>query len=84
MKYALNNLKYGELWTKTKDLIRPITKNSDDCNEKYMKIKFNSDDNLLLNKKIEFPIVTIVVTVVFHENNQYCPQVFLEECLHKL
>ena len=84
MKYALNNLKYGEVWSKTKDLIRSITKNSDDYNEKCMKIKFNSDDTLLLNKKIEFPIVTIAVRAVFHENNQYCPQVFLEECLHKL
>ena len=28
---------------------RSITKNSDDCDEKYMKIKFNSDDELPLN-----------------------------------
>ena len=37
--------KYGELWSKTRDLIRAITKNSDDYDEKYMKIKFDSDDN---------------------------------------
>ena len=37
--------KYGELWSKTRDLIRAITKNSDDYHEKYMKIKFDSDDN---------------------------------------
>ena len=28
-----------------------ITKNSHDCHEKYMKIKFNSDNELPLNKK---------------------------------
>ena len=28
-----------------------ITKNSYDCHEKYMKIKFNSDNELPLNKK---------------------------------
>ena len=33
--------KYEELWSKIRDLIRSITKNSDDYNEKYMKIKFN-------------------------------------------
>ena len=44
--------KYGELWG---DLIRSITKNSDDYDEKYMKIKFNSDDELPLNKTIEMP-----------------------------
>ena len=29
---------------KIRDLIRSITKNSDDYDEKYMKIKFNSYD----------------------------------------
>ena len=31
--------KYEELWSKIRDLIRSITKNSDDYYEKYMKIK---------------------------------------------
>ena len=44
------NKKYEELWSKIRDLIRSITKNSDDYDEKYMKIKFNSDDELPLNK----------------------------------
>ena len=38
--------KYEELYSKIRDLIRPITKNSDDYDEKYMKIKFSSDDEL--------------------------------------
>ena len=46
--------KYGELRSKIKDLIRSMTKNSDDHNEKYMKIKLNSDEELPLNKIIEF------------------------------
>ena len=29
-----------------RDLIRSITKNSNDYDEKYMKVKFNSDDKL--------------------------------------
>ena len=41
--------KYEELWSKIRDLIRSITKNSDDYDEKYMKIKLNSDDDLPLN-----------------------------------
>ena len=36
--------KYEQLWSKIRDLIRLITKNSDDYDEKYMKIKFNLDD----------------------------------------
>ena len=48
-----------------------------------MEIKFNSDDELPLNKPIEFPTMTIVVRAVFHENNKYYPQVFLDEYLYK-
>ena len=49
-----------------------------------MKIKFNLDDELPINKTIEIPTVTIVFRAVFHETNKYCPQVFLDECLYKL
>ena len=49
-----------------------------------MKIKFYSDDELPLNKTIEVPTITIFVRAVFHENNKYYPQVFLDEYLYKL
>ena len=49
-----------------------------------MKIKFHSDGELPLNKTIEIPSMIIVVRAVFHENNKYYPQVFLDECLYKL
>ena len=48
-----------------------------------MKIKFNSDNELSLNKTIEIPKIMIAVRAVFHENNKYYPQVFLDECLYK-
>ena len=73
-----------ELWIKIRDFIRSITKNSDDYNEKYMKIKFNEDNKLPLNKTIESRTIIIVVKAVFQENNEYYLQVFLDECLHKL
>ena len=76
--------KYEELWSKIRDFIRSITKNSDDYDEKYIKIKFNSDDKLSLNKMIEIPSMIIVVRASFLENNKFYPQVFLDECLYKL
>ena len=76
--------KYEELWSEIRDLIRSITKNSDDYDEKYMKIKFNSDDQLSINKTIEIPTMTTVVRAVFHKNNKYYPQVLLDECLYKI
>ena len=68
---------------KEKDLIRLITTNSDD-DEKYMKIKFNSYEELPLNKTIEITSIIIVVTTVFLRYNKYYPQVFLDECLYKI
>ena len=36
-------------------------------------IKFNSDDELPLNKTIEIPSMTIVVRAIFLENDKYYP-----------
>ena len=78
--------KSKELWIKIRDLIRSITKNSDDYDyeEKYIKIKFDSDNELPLNKTIEIPTMAIVLRAIFLENNKYYPQVFLDECLYKI
>ena len=64
----------GELWSKVEDLIRSITKNSEDYDEKYIKTKFNLDDELPLNKTIEIHSMIVVVMAVFHERNKYHPQ----------
>ena len=44
----------------------------------------SSDDDLPLNKTIEIPSMIIVARAIFHENDKYYPQVFLDECLYKL
>ena len=49
-----------------------------------MKIKFNSDDNLLLNKKWKLHMLTVIVRPVFQEDKKYYPQAFLNECLYEL
>ena len=46
-----------------------------------MKIKFNSDDNLSLNKMLKIHILTVIAKSVFEEDGKYYPQVFLDECL---
>ena len=47
----------------------------DDYDEDYMKIKFNLDDELPLNKMTEISTMAVVSTAVFHENNKCYPQV---------
>ena len=49
-----------------------------------MKIKFNSDDDLPLNKVLKLHNMTIVIRSVFQENNKYYPEVFLGEYLYEL
>ena len=72
-------------------LLYPIINNSDGTNnnsdnydEKYMKIKFNSDDDLPLQKTLELYDKIITVTFLFNDGNKYYPQVFLVEYLFKL
>ena len=72
-----------QLWIKINDLIRSVTKQSDDYDEKYIKIKFYLDDELPLNKTIEIPVMIIVVTAIFYENKYY-PHTVLNECLYEI
>ena len=53
-----------------------------DCSKGYKKIKFNSDDNLPLNKALKFYDITITIRCVISENNKLYPQVFLDGALY--
>ena len=50
----------------------------------FMKIKFSSDDKLLLNKQLKFLSVAIVIISVFEDDGKYYPQAFLDDCLYEL
>ena len=49
-----------------------------------MKIKFNSDDDLPLNKSLNFHIMTITIRSVFEEDGKLYPQVFLIDTLYEV
>ena len=46
-----------------------------------MKIKFNSDDELPLNKPLKFHAMTIIIRSVYEDGKLY-PQVFLDDALY--
>ena len=50
----------------------------------YKKIKFNSDDNLPLNKPLKFYDMTVTIRYVISEDNKLYPQVFLDGALYSL
>ena len=64
--------------------IKEISNDECDYEKDYMKIKFNSDDNLSLNKPLKFQIMTITIRSVFKEDGKLYPQVFLDDTLYEL
>ena len=49
-----------------------------------MKIKFNSDDILPLNKTLEIHTMTVTIRHVISEDNKLYPHVFLDKALYSL
>ena len=49
-----------------------------------MEVKFNSNDNLPLNKTLKLHMLTVIVRSAFEEDGKYCPQVLLDECLYEV
>ena len=66
------------------DNIKEISNDECDYERDYMKIKFNSDDDLPLNKPLKFHIMTITIRSVFKEDGKLYTQVFLGDTLYDL
>ena len=59
-------------------MIEKINGSKEDEYEKdFMKIRFESDDNLHLAKMPNLHMLTVIVRSVFEEDGKYYPQVFL-------
>ena len=66
------------------DKIKEVSNNECDYEKDYMKIKFNSDDDLPLNKPLKFHIMTKTIRSVFEEDGNLYPQVFQDDTLYEL
>ena len=64
--------------------IKEVSSSKCEYENDYMKIKFNSDDNLSLNKPLKFHNMTITIRSVFEEDGKLYPQVFLDDTLYEL
>ena len=49
-----------------------------------MKMTFETDDNLQLNKLLRLRLLTIIVRSVFEEDDKLNPQIYLDESLYEL
>ena len=76
--------KYGDVFNGIMGKIRETDDDWLEYAEDYMKIRFNSDNNLPLNKTLKFYNITVTIRCVFKEDNKFYPQVFLDEALYSL
>ena len=69
--------KYADVWDGIKNKIKAINGGKgNDYGKDYMKIKFDSDDDLPLNKPIKFHPITIIIRSVFEEDGKFYPYLF--------
>ena len=78
--------KYQDIFDEIKEIIKKINHYGQPIKyyENYMKIKFNTDDNILLIKIIYFPRITIIIRSVTQKDGKYYPQLSLDECLYEV
>ena len=77
--------KYNDVFNGIRDKIKEINSNECDYEKDYIKkIKFNSDNDFLLNKQLKFHLMTVTIRPVFEEDGKLYPQVFLDDNLHEL
>ena len=76
--------KCNDAFNGIRDKIQEIISDECDYEKDYMKIKFNSDDDLSLNKPLKFHLMTIIIISIFEEDGKLYPQVFLDDPLYEL
>ena len=76
--------KCNGVWNWVKNKIEAVSIGECEYEKDYMKIKFNFDDYLPLNKPLKFHSVTITIRSVFEEDGKIYPQVFQDDNLYEL
>ena len=85
MKIKKFQKKYKEVWDRIKKEIETINggKKVEDCKD-FKNIKFESDDDLPMNKPVKLQLLTIIIRCVFSEGGKFYPQLFLDDALNEL
>ena len=79
-----NENKSNDVWSGIKDKIEEVSIGEHNYEKDYIKIKFNSDDDLPLKKLVKFYNMTIIIRSVFDEDGKLYLQVFLNDTLYEL
>ena len=76
--------KYEKVWEGIKKEIETINGGKKIENGKDLKkIRFASNDDLLLNKPLKIRLLTIIIRSVFSEDSNFYPQLFLDDASYE-
>ena len=77
--------RYEEVWEGIKKEIETINGGEKiKYGKDFLKNRFESNGELLLNKPIRLCLLTIIIRSVFRENGKFYPQLFLDDALYEL
>ena len=79
--------KFQKIWRSLEDVKKEIEAINGgekiEYGKDYMKIRFESNDDLPLNKPIKLGLLTIIIRSVFSEEGKFYLQLFLDEALYE-
>ena len=77
--------KYEEVWEDVKKETETINGGENvECRKDFKKIRFESKNELPMNKPIKLRLLTIIIRRAFSEGGQFYPQLFLDDALYEL
>ena len=76
--------KFANIWKCIRAKIEESTGGIVQYDKDYMRIKFESNDNLPTDNTINMYQVTIIIRSVFAQNDKFYSQLFLDDALYEL
>ena len=84
-EYKQVSKKYEDVWDRIRKEIKTINGSKKVEYEKDLKkIRFESNDDLPMNKPMKLLLLTIIIRCVFSEDDKFYPQLFLDDALYEL
>ena len=76
--------KLANIWKSIRAKTEENTSGIVQYDKDYMKIKFESNDNLPTNNIVNMHQVTIIIRSIFAQNDKLYPELFLDDALYEL
>ena len=76
--------KFAKIWKSIRAKIEENAGGIVQYDQDYMRIKFESNDNLPTNNVLNMHLVTIIIRRAFAQTGKFYPQLFLDDALYEL